>query len=793
MYLNKIDHPLNFSFIQTRRNPFSMGTRSFDFRVKDLGSDVHRIEVRGRTWKAGLSQARLDDRVFRAGRKRAEKASRSQVVIDGCAEIILRDGEREILRTVKERSFGVCGTKWVLRFEKSPKMRIYGMGEKSGGLEKSGIRTLFWNTDVVEDFSPHDVAHAASDPMYVSIPYLLIRQPDCCVGILIDNPFPVFMDTGATEAIDLAPGRRSDAEDLVIGATDGVPILYLIYGNSADDVTCKLQRLCGTTPLPPLWALGHHQSRWGYGSYEDLKAIAKGFEENLIPNDGLWLDIDYMDGYRVFTIDPKRFPEAPQRAMTDLAERGYRVVAILDPGVKRDGDFELYKDGLLKDVYCKNAEGFPFVGFVWPGATVFPDFSLDEVRVWWAERAADFIGLGFAGFWLDMNDPSTGSSKPDEMRFGKGKYPHESYHNQYALGMQEATRYGVVTAHPQLRPFLMSRSGCISTSRFAALWTGDNVSNYENLAVSIPMTLNMSLSGVPFVGTDVPGFAGDADAELAAAWYKTAFLSPLLRNHSSASTRRQEPWAFGGRTTKVIGHYISLRYKLLPYLYNLFIDQEELGRPIWRPMFYEFEEDSRFDDVADQFMVGPSILQAPIIRRRRNSRTVELPEGRWWSPWDRRWLRGGREITAVESVRSTPLFLREGSIIPMQPGHREDNRNALNEVEIHLFVSETYEGICTYLYRWDDGETLSYREGSRGSILFTVTRDRKNVIVDAKVLSKGAGTCTVRFFVYGYFGAIILKRTEKDDELEALRLISLPWVFAGTKVNPHATEAVVLE
>ncbi|HUX20287.1 MAG TPA: TIM-barrel domain-containing protein [Spirochaetia bacterium] len=791
MYYDKIDHPANFSFIQTRRNPFSLGRRTFDFKAKDLGSDVHRVEIRGRTWKSSYSQAHLDDKAFHAGGKKSETASQTRVIIDGSAEIILQEGDREIFRTVRERSFGVCGTKWVLRFERTPEMRFYGMGEKSGGLEKSGVRTVFWNTDVAGDFPLPVVAQATPDPMYVSIPYLLVRRPDCCIGVLIDNPFPVFMNTGASEALDQSAAPDTVGEDLFIGATDGTPVIYLIYGKSVDEVTCKLQRLCGTTPLPPLWALGHHQSRWGYGSFADLTALADSFDANSIPNDGLWLDIDYMDGFRIFTVNPDALPD-PAKSTSELAERGYRVVAILDPGVKLDDKFELYKDGLLKEVFCKNSEGRPYVGFVWPGATVFPDFSLSEVRAWWAERVASFVELGFAGFWLDMNDPSTGSSKPNEMLFGRGKNPHESYHNQYALGMQEATHAGLVAARPESRTFLMSRSGFISSSRFSALWTGDNVSNYENLAVSIPMLLNMSLSGTPFIGADVPGFGGDADAALATTWYKTAFLSPLLRNHSTSVSRRQEPWAFGARVTKIIGHYISLRYRLLPYLYNLFIDQEELGRPIWRPIFYEFGEDPGFDDIDDEFMVGPAILQAPIIGPHRNSRKVLLPEARWWSPWDRRWLRGGREITAVESAKSTPMFIREGSIIPMQPGARETNRNRLDEVEIHLFVSENYEGICSYLYRWDDGESLAYREGARSSILFTVSRDRKNLIVDAKVLEKGAGGCRVKFFVYGYFGAIILKRTEKDDELEALTLTSAPWVFAGTKVSPHATEVIAL-
>ena len=281
-------------------------------------------------------------------------------------------------------------------------MRFYGMGEKNGRLEKSLTRTVFWNTDAGADFPPHEVAQASFDPMYVAVPYLLVRLAEDYIGILVDNPYPVFMNTGASESIAKEMIGEAQTEDFFIGSTDGMPVLYLIHGRSAGEVTCKLQRLCGTTPLPPLWALGHHQSRWGYGSASDLISVAARFEENLIPNDGLWLDIDYMDGYRVFTTSPDRLPE-PGSALRSIAERGFHVVAILDPGIKVDEEFEPYKDGLLKDVFCKNAENRPFVGFVWPGATVFPDFSLPEVRAWWAERVAALSKAGFAGFWLRPN------------------------------------------------------------------------------------------------------------------------------------------------------------------------------------------------------------------------------------------------------------------------------------------------------------------------------------------------------------------------------------------------------
>ncbi len=784
MYFNKIDNPSNFSFIQTRKNPYGLGKRAFDFKLRDLGSDVHRVEVRSRAWKGSSSQAELDLRAF-SGSK-----SSTTLRLDGCAELVLSRAKAgdELFRSRKEQSFGVSGTKWMFRFRHAPEMRFYGMGEKNNGFEKSGKRTLFWNTDVAGDFSPREVKEGVTDPMYASIPYLLVKLEEGWLGLLVNNPFPVFMNTGALEGLVQEPAESVLDRDFYVGSTDGAPELYLIYGATVDSVTCRLQKLCGTTPLPPLWALGHHQSRWGYRSYADLAALSEEFAARRIPNDGLWLDIDYMERYQVFTIDPEAFPE-PEKNIADLRARGAHVVPILDPGIKLDKRFAHYRDGSQRELFCLNTENREYVGYVWPGAVVFPDFSMIEGRGWWAERVRALRAFGFDGFWLDMNDPSTGSVVLDEMRFDRGRRSHESFHNQYALGMQMASREGLLSAAPDKRPFLLSRSGFIGTSRYAALWTGDNVSNFHHLAGSIPLSLNLSLSGIPFNGPDVPGFDGDASDEVAIAWYKAAFLFPFLRNHCWKGGRRQEPWAFGAKVEKVLRHYIALRYKLLPYLYGLFIEQEESGRPILRPLFYEFE-DPVLETIDDQFMVGPAIMQAPVVTANRNNRKVALPDSRWYSPWDRKWLRGGRQVTAVESSKNTPIYLREGSIVPMQAGERATNANALDDVELHLFVSEKYEGVAHYTYHFDDGESLAYRQGARSSIQFTVSRELRSVLVDVKPLSLGAGPCRIRFFLYDFFGSLIVRMGEKDDDMTVLALKSEPWTFAGTKVIPLATESI---
>ena len=688
----------------------------------------------------------------------------------------------------------MLGSKWVVNFTPEPDLKFYGLGEKSQGFEKTGTRTKFWNTDGWADFHPAAKTEGVTDPMYISVPYVLVKAEHGWVGILVNNPFPVFMHLMPDDTIAgglhgaLTPARR-----FCLGSSGGGPEIYLILGSSARDVTTRLQRLTGTVPLPPLWALGYHQSRWGYKSFADLDRLDRKFIEEKIPCDGLWLDIDYMDGFRIFSIDEKGFSH-PSNQFQDLKRRGRRVVPILDPGIKADPDFDVYRDALKKNILCKTSEGLPFVGLVWPGETVFPDFSLAEAREWWAEQVRKLASNGIHGFWLDMNDPSTGAVDPSDMLFGGGRIPHEEYHNQYALGMQEASWDGLIRAHSAVRPFLVSRSAFISSSRYGAVWTGDNWSNRLHLRRCIPVCLNLSLSGLPFCGPDVPGFGGDADGPLAAAWFKTCFLFPFLRNHSVAGSREQEPWSFGAKTRDVLARYIRLRYKLMPYLYNLFIDQEERGEPILRPLFYHFDETPGvpLSGVADQFMVGPSILQAPLLEEKSDSRTVVLPgEGlRWFSAADGRWIDGGRIVQAGESAVSTPLFIREGAVIPMQEGVRENPDKTLAFVEFHVFLPADSQAEAEYVYSFDDGESFAYRKGFRTSFRLTAKTRDKTLRVEIRDKKPGHLPCELSFVLYGAFDKVVLLDGAKEAHLPTAKS---SWDFLGRKVGIGRTREFLLK
>lgn len=496
---------------------------------------------------------------------------------------------------------------------------------------------------------------------------------------------------------------------------------------------------------PPLWALGHHQSRWGYRSYSDLDLIAREYESRGIPNDGLWLDIDYMEDFKVFTINKRHFVN-PAEQIAELKARGFRVVPILDPGLRRDDNFIEYREAAAANLLCKTAEGRNFTGFVWPGYTCFPDFALEAARSFWAERVEQFAKLGFDGFWIDMNDPSTGSAPLEDMRFQNGKLEHDSWHNQYALAMAEATKTGLERAHPGRRSFVISRSAFLSMSRHSAVWTGDNISNTAHLKNSIAFSLNLSLSGMPFNGPDVPGFVGDASDALLRSWYKACFLFPFFRNHNVAGAKDQEPWSRDKATLLVAAEFIRSRYRLLPYLYQLFVEHEQSGAPVMRPLWYHYADEG-LDTSADSFMLGPVLLHAPILDEQSGSRTVRLPQGNWYDFSTGKWLHASNTFIAKPG-RSTPLFGAERHILPMRPGQISDNRSDLSTVDFLVLATADKPGSPAYSFSYkyyaDDGASTAYQEGQQSIIDIQIEIQGNTVSFSSTMLENTYGSVKYR-------------------------------------------------
>ena len=755
MFFTKYPYRANFTFDGTESGVRVLAQR--------FAGDIIRLNAPSERWPEGdvnLLTLNLPEAVV----ENAIEATES-------GEVIVRNAAGHvILQALPGEAFGVSGKASMWQFATPEGAEFFGLGEKNfGTFELSGYRTKFWNTDVWGDFPAQQWGASPVDPPYFSTPYVAVRVGDTWIGLLLHNPYPTFIETPGMDESRVFVEWQRTASHLIVGSEDGEPNLYVILGPTLAELTRKLQKLVGVTPTPPVWALGYHQSRWGYAGRDDLLALDEQFAKHKIPCDALWMDLDYMDGYRIFTTSEASFPGGAMETATDLAKNGRRIIPIIDPGVKLDPGYAVYDDGVAQGVFAPNEEGKPFVGLVWPGETVFPDFLLTETRDWWATYTKRFREEGFGGCWIDMNDPSTGPVDPNGMRFRRGSLSHGAGHNQYALGMQMATQTGFLAAQPDERPFILSRSGYIGSSRYSAIWTGDNLSNYFYLKISIPTSLGMSISGLPFNGPDLGGFGGDITDELMVDWTKAGFLFPFLRNHCGRGQREQEPFAFPAKVMSVIRRYIRLRYKLMPYLYNLFIDQEQSGDPIMRPLPYHFDA-QELTKINDQFMVGPSILQAPVIEETAKSREVTLPGTElWYDATNGQWVEPGIH-RAKKSSETTPLFIPAGAIIPMTPGTPTGVPINLFEVRFHIFLPPDWSGESTYNYRADDGLTFAYRQGIRSELAVHVAVAAGNAVVSVETLSESAGPIQWGVVVHGAVKTVRVTGNDSEPVRETVSL-----------------------
>ncbi|MEW6304597.1 MAG: TIM-barrel domain-containing protein [Verrucomicrobiota bacterium] len=593
--------------------------------------------------------------------------------------------------------------------------KLFGLGETSGPFDKRGLVREFWNADALGHAS---CIHASLRNLYVSIPFAISYRDGRMAGLFWDNPGRQVWDLGQREL-----------DQWQLRAETGDLDLYFFLGPQLADVTGRFSELTGRMPLPPRWALGYQQSRYSYPTRERVEEIARLFRRKQIPCDALHLDIHHMDDYRVFTFG-KAFPR-PKEMLARLARRGFKAVAIVDPGVKDDRKFAVLKRGKALDAFVKAPKGRKdFVGRVWAGKSRFPDFTNAEVRAWWAKEQARFQKLGVAGFWNDMNEPAT--FDPPKTLPGKcvhrsdhGRVSHAEIHNAYGLQMARASRKGALEAAPERRPFIISRAGYAGIQRYAAVWTGDNSSTWEHLAESVPMLLNLSLSGVPFCGADIGGFLDSATGELLARWTQLAAFTPFFRNHSNIESRDQEPWAFGPGVENICRYYITMRYQLLPYLYGLFAEANRTGVPIMRPLGWHYQNDPVAMAASDQFLLGADLLVAPILRPGAVARSVYLPRGTWFNFWTGEAFDGFQHVVAEGGMDVLPLFVRGGALLPMVPPREFIDAQPDELVNLHVWPGERS------LLRWyeDDGASESYRRGDWHERDITLARGRRKTEV----------------------------------------------------------------
>ncbi|HEU5139530.1 MAG TPA: glycoside hydrolase family 31 protein [Bacillales bacterium] len=601
------------------------------------------------------------------------------------------DKEGRALVTEGERGMAFDADRRVIGYKKMEEDdHFYGFGEKSGFLDKRGEKLTMWNTDV---YAPHN---PETDQLYQSIPYFMVLREGRAHGLFLDNTFKTSFD------------MRSETDTLSFSAEGGQLDYYVLAGPSPKDVLEQYTTLTGKMPLPPKWALGYHQSRYSYETEQEVRELAETFVEKGIPLDAIHLDIHYMDGYRVFTFDEDRFPD-PRKMIEDLKEQGIHAVPIVDAGVKEDPEFPIYKEGLQQDLFCKYIEGNLFFGDVWPGNSVFPDFTKAAARKWWGEKYKYYSDLGIEGIWNDMNEPAvfnetkTMALKAMHENDGDPK-THRELHNVYGMLMEQSTYEGMKKLLGGKRPFVLTRAGFAGIQRYSAVWTGDNRSFWEHLAMTLPMCMNLGVAGVPFCGSDVGGFAHDSSGQLLARWTQVGAFLPYFRNHSALNFLRQEPWSFGEKYETIVTKYIRLRYKWMPYLYTIFKEASESGVPVMRPLFIEYPDDSKTYNLSDQFLVGKTVLVAPILKPDTFHRAVYLPSGQWYDYWTDRIYEGGQHHLIEADLETLPIFIKAGSILPEG---EERQSTAVPEERINIHV---YPCRGEFAGKWydDDGETFEY-------------------------------------------------------------------------------------
>ena len=597
-----------------------------------------------------------------------------------------------------------------------PGTSLYGTGQVAGPLLRNGFVTETWNLDAFG-------YGLDATNLYTSQPWVLAVRED-------GTAFGVFADTTERCEIDLRDGITFR------GVNYQFPVI-VIDRDSPQAVMQGLAELTGTIAMPPRWAVGYHQCRYSYNPDSRVKEIADEFRARSLPADVIWMDIDYMDQYRVFTFDEDQFPD-PKGLNEYLDSVGFSNVWMIDPGVKAEEGFFVYDSGTEQDAWTKKADGSVFNGEVWPGVCVFPDYLNKDVRIWWAGLYEEFMAYDIDGVWNDMNEPAVfnveSKTMPednihhaDEALGGTGT--HARYHNVYGMHMIKATREGVMAANPNKRPFVLSRANYLGGHRYGATWTGDNSANWEHLDMSIPMSINLGLSGQPFVGPDIGGFAYNGDGELFARWMGFGTLFPFSRGHTAKGNIDKEPWSFTPEVEATCRRALERRYRLMPYIYTLFHESSTTGAVIAMPTFFADPADPALRSEDDSFLLGESLLVSAKVTP-ESDRAAILPkaiEGVAWAKFDFESFDGGRDSKDSDLP---DLYIRPGSIIVTAPvtqyfGDRPDQRD---EITLVVHLDSTGEAIGT-LYE-DAGDGMEYMMGEYLLTTFKASRNGEKVTVE---------------------------------------------------------------
>ncbi|MEW2398296.1 TIM-barrel domain-containing protein [Streptomyces sp. NPDC046862] len=612
------------------------------------------------------------------------------------------------------------GARWMQRSEVSADARFFGLGGRASGSRLRDGTYRLWNTDPGHTFVPGD------DPLYITMPVQMV--------VADAGTHLVFHDTSWDGTVVLREGEegagsghdRAGTSELRV---DGGPLRCWMTVGTPARVLHTWATLTGAPAVPPAWALGHHHARWGFGSEQEVRRIVAGYQEHDLPLDAVHLDIDHYDEHQVFTVDKEQFPKLPVLA-EELRRDGIRLVSIVDPAVKAEPGNAVYDSGTAEDAFVRDAAGRPVEGVVWAGESVYPDFTRARVREWWGGLYEERLAQGFAGFWHDMNEPTSFTA------FGENTLPrsarhdldgrggdHREAHNVYALCMARAGYEGLLRLVPKERPFVFSRSGWAGMQRYGGTWSGDVATGWPGLRASLSLVMGLGLCGVPYSGPDVGGFDGSPSAELYLRWFQLGAYLPLFRTHASLRAGRREPWEFGEEVLAHARVALVERRRLLPYFMTLAHLARRTGAPYVRPVWWGAPEDRALRDCEDAFLLGDGLLVAPVLNPGADRRAVQLPRGRWYDTVTEEAYEGPGQVLVEAPLSRIPVFARAGAVLPV--------RGADGGLELEawapehgragggLVVADAGDGwdepeVERYVPRWKKRRVVVEREGNRG-------------------------------------------------------------------------------
>jgi alpha-glucosidase len=641
-------------------------------------------------------------------------------------------------RLINEDEPGL-GTSWigdkVTTYKKMQEgERFIGLGEKTGNLDRRGSGYTNWNED--------NYGYAIDkDPLYSTIPFYIGIHHGLSYGIFLDNTYQSDFNFGASN------DRFSS-----FGADGGEMNYYFIYQPTVAGIITAYTGLTGRMPMPPLWSLGYQQNRYSYYPETEVLRIAQTLREKKIPADGITLDIHYMDGYRVFTWDKSRFPD-PKALADRLAVMGLKLTVIVDPGVKADSAYPVYKSGLAAGVFLQYPDGGYYSGQVWPGWSYFADFTSEKGRRWWRSQIRTYADNGVSGIWNDMNEISTwGQKMPDNVLFDYDGHPTTTLQGHNVFGMQMArSSYEGARAAMNKRPFVLSRSGYAGVQRYSAIWTGDNRAEDDHMLAGVRLLASLGLSGVPFTGMDIGGFTGNPSIGLYTRWMQLGAFIPYFRNHTGFNTKSAEPWTFGEDALDICRNYIDLRYTLLPYLYSTFYEATQDGLPVLRSLAITYTRDPEIYDPSfqEQFCLGNAFMVIPADSHQEYKK-IYLPEGTWYNLYTGVAESGGKEEIIPLSAQQLPVYVKGSSIIPMQSLVQSTSEKPSDTLSIHIYKGPVKGA---FAYYEDDGSSYDYEKGAFYKRIIRFDPETKTITLDpaeGKLTSKFGHIALV---LHGFEGA----------------------------------------